>query len=84
MTIAALNEAWARSRFALRARPGALKRALLAGSAWGVAMGAAFTALQFQECGMICLSDVAITTAMSTAAGLLTMGPLAAFAPPQR
>jgi hypothetical protein len=83
MTSAALSETRVRSRFALRPRPGALKRAILAGGAWGVAMGIALPALAFLDCGVICLSDVAITTAISTFAGLLTMGPLAAFARPQ-
>jgi len=72
--------AWALSTIALRPREGALKRALIAGSAWGVAMGAALTVLKFQECGMVCLSDVAVTTAMASVAGVLTMGPIAAFA----
>ena len=80
MTIAAVTQAWAQSTISLTPRPGALKRALLAGGAWGVAMGIALTALKFQDCGMVCLSDVAITTAMASVAGILTIGPLAAFA----
>jgi hypothetical protein len=64
---------------ALRPRPHALRRALVAGSAWGLGMDIALTTLKFQNCGMVCLSDVAITTAVAVAAGILTMGRLAAF-----
>jgi hypothetical protein len=68
---------------ALAPREGALRRALIAGGAWGVAMGAALTWLKFQDCGMVCLSDVAATTALASIAGILTLGPLAAFARPR-
>jgi hypothetical protein len=64
---------------ALRLHPHAIKRATLAGSAWGVGMGVALTALKFQDCGVVCLSDVAINTAIATVAGTLTIGPVAAL-----
>ena len=44
-------------------------------------MGLALTALKFQDCGVVCLSDVAVNTAISVVAGILTIGPVAAFAP---
>ena len=31
------------------------------------------------NCGVICLSDVAFTTAIAVVAGIATIGPLAAF-----
>jgi hypothetical protein len=65
----------------LRLHPRAVRRAVLAGSAWGVAMGLALTALKFQDCGVVCLSDVAVNTAIAVTAGILTIGPVAAFAP---
>jgi hypothetical protein len=58
---------------------GALPRAILAGTAWGLTMGLALPLLSFLDCGVICLSDVAVTTAVSITAGILAIGPLAAF-----
>ena len=66
---------------AFRLHPRAVRRAALAGGTWGVAMGLALTALRFQDCGVVCLSDVAVNTATSVVAGILTIGPVAAFAP---
>lgn len=65
---------------ARRLTPQAAKRALIAGSAWGVTMGAGLTVVGFLDCGVVCLSDVALTTGISVAAGVCTIGPLAAFA----
>ncbi len=59
--------------------PGALKRALLAGSGWGIVIGLGLPALAFLDCGMICLSDIAITTAMAVPAGIVAIGPIAAL-----
>jgi Mg/Co/Ni transporter MgtE len=59
--------------------PGALKRALAAGSAWGIVFGLGLTAFGFWQCRTICIGDAAMTTAVSIAAGILTIGPLAAF-----
>jgi hypothetical protein len=64
---------------ALHVRPGAVRRGLVAGSAWGVFMGALLTASSAWSCGTICVPDAALTTAFSIAAGVCTMGPLAAF-----
>ena len=62
--------------------PRALRRGLIAGTAWGVAMGALLTAQAAWSCDVLCLSDAALTTAFSIAAGLCTIGPLAAFRRP--
>jgi hypothetical protein len=59
--------------------PGAIKRALLAGSGWGIVMGLGLPALTFLDCGMICLSDIALTTAMAVPAGIVAIGPIAAL-----
>jgi hypothetical protein len=69
--------------FHLTLRPNALRRALLAGSAWGIATSAGLAALHFWQCGLVCPDDIALTTVLSVGAGLLTFGPLAAFAPPR-
>jgi len=60
---------------------GALPRGLLAGAAWGLTMGLGLPLLNFANCGVICLSDVAFTTAVSVVAGIAVIGPLAAFRP---
>jgi hypothetical protein len=57
----------------------ALPRGILAGIAWGLTMGFALPLLTFLSCGVICLSDIAFTTAVSVVAGIATIGPLAAF-----
>ena len=59
--------------------PPALRRAITAGSAWGIGMGLALTALKFHASGMVCISDVLIDTSMATVAGILTIGPIAAL-----
>ena len=63
----------------LRADPRALRRVLIAGAGWGVLFAAAFTALRAWQCGSICLEETLTLTAISVAAGILTMGPLAAL-----
>lgn len=62
-----------------RLPPGALPSGILAGTAWGLTMGLGLALLSFFDCGVICLSDVAVTTGVSVAAGILAIGPLAAF-----
>jgi hypothetical protein len=42
-------------------------------------MGAILTALAAWECGGLCLTDAALSTALAIGAGLCTIGPLAAF-----
>jgi hypothetical protein len=58
---------------------GTVPRGLLAGAAWGLTMGLGLPLLTFVNCGVICLSDVAFTTAVSVVAGIAVFGPLAAF-----
>ena len=62
-----------------RLPPGTIARGLLAGSAWGLTMGVGLPLLWFLDCGSICLSDVALTTAISAIAGIAVIGPLAAL-----
>lgn len=58
---------------------GALRRGIFAGAAWGLTVGLGLSVLSFLDCGVICLSDVAITIALAVAAGILAIGPLAGF-----
>jgi len=64
---------------ALRPSPAAARRAILAGTSWGLVVGLGLPILTFLGCGMICLSDIALTTAIAVPAGILAIGPLAAF-----
>jgi hypothetical protein len=59
--------------------PGAVRRGLIAGSAWGVAVAVLLIAREAWTCGGVCLPDAALTTVLSLAAGIVTIGPLAAF-----
>ncbi len=54
-------------------------RMLVAGSAWGVVMAAGFVGYALWNCGGVCLEDAALTTSTCIAAGIVTIGPLAAF-----
>ena len=60
-------------------RAGALSRALAAGTAWGIAMTAGLAATNLWSCGGICLPDIAVTAAISVSAGIVCIGPIAAF-----
>jgi hypothetical protein len=62
-----------------RISAGTLSRGILAGTAWGLTMGLGLPLMTYLNCGVICLSDVAFTTAVSVVAGIAVIGPLAAF-----
>jgi ABC-type arginine/histidine transport system permease subunit len=68
MTALALN---------LRLDRTALMRGALAGIAWGLVMTAALLGMAYADCGLTCDLDVATTTALSVATGLVAIGPLA-------
>jgi hypothetical protein len=57
----------------------AVLRMLAAGTAWGIVMTAGFAGFALWNCGSLCAEDVAVTAVTTTAAGILTIGPLAAF-----
>jgi hypothetical protein len=63
-----------------RLTKGAALRGLIAGAAWGVTLAAGLVGLAFWDCGIVCPDDVVITTGASLAGGILSIGPLAAFA----
>jgi hypothetical protein len=54
-------------------------RMLIAGSAWGIAMSVGLAGMTFWNCGMICQHDLLVSTALSVGAGILAIGPLAAY-----
>ena len=52
--------------------------AVIAGVAWGAVFTAGFTIYAW-GCDAVCLDDVLVTAATSVAAGIVAIGPLAAF-----
>jgi hypothetical protein len=54
-------------------------RMLLAGTAWGIAMSIGLAGMTLWNCGMICQDDLVRTTTISVVAGILAIGPLAAY-----
>jgi len=56
-----------------------VKRALLAGSAWGLMLSAGLTAVTAWSCGSVCLPEVAVNAGLSLAGGVLGIGPVAAY-----
>ena len=62
-----------------RVPAGALRRALIAGTAWGIVVATLIVVPEAMRCGVLCVTDAAVTLAISVAVGILTLGPLAAF-----
>jgi hypothetical protein len=58
---------------------GAGRRALLAGVAWGVPMAILLVAPEVSRCGVLCLTDAAVTLAVTTLGGISTIGVYAAW-----
>ena len=54
-------------------------RAVTAGSAWGVIFSGGMMVYALANCGFVCFDDAALMTATSVAAGIVTIGPVAAF-----
>ena len=63
----------------LKLKKSELLRTLIAGTAWGIAMAAGIASMTFWNYNMICSDDVAVTTVISIAAGILAIGPIAAY-----
>jgi hypothetical protein len=63
----------------LRLTKSAVLRMLIAGSTWGLAMSAGLAGMSLWNDGMICLDDSLLTTAICIAAGVLAIGPIAAY-----
>ncbi|MGN6463233.1 MAG: hypothetical protein ACTHLY_18800 [Pseudolabrys sp.] len=56
-----------------------MTRSLIAGSAWGVALTAGLTGMEFAQCGAACIDQTVMTAAVSVAAGIGAMGVLIAL-----
>ena len=66
-----------RSRIALTKREAL--RALAAGLAFGVVLTTGFAAMAAWQCGGVCLPEVIDNAMLSFAAGILGLGPVAAY-----
>jgi len=64
---------------AIRPQPDAVRRALIAGTAWGVPMAGYFVTMSAWRCGSVCPTDAAITLVLCVAAGIPTIGLFAAL-----
>jgi hypothetical protein len=62
----------------LPAMPPALRRGLLAGSAWGLALASGLIGVEVAQCGGLCVPDALATLAVAIPAGIVTKGPHAA------
>jgi hypothetical protein len=61
--------------------PAALLRGLIAGSAWGASLALGLTALAAWQCGgAICIDEALWLSGVSTATGIVAIGPIAVFA----
>lgn len=56
-----------------------LARVLAAGAIWGLTVAAGLCALNTLQCGLPCPADIAFTTILSVAVGMVTIGPVVAF-----
>ena len=77
MTIAALFVKPLWQKFKLTHRD--ILRMLVAGCVWGLALTFGLTAMTFFKFGMICFDDLASTAAISVIAGIIAIGPIAAY-----
>lgn len=71
------------SALALRFDRAAMTRMLAAGTVWGLTLSAGFFINTLVNCGPPCPEDIAAVTVACIGTGILTIGPLAAFASPR-
>jgi hypothetical protein len=57
-----------------------LIRMIVAGTAWGLTLSTGFFIVALWQCGLPCPDDIAVVTTACIGTGILTIGPLAAFA----
>jgi hypothetical protein len=56
-----------------------VRRALVAGTAWGLVTGIGLAAWNAVQCGVFCPDAALLDTLGAVTVGIFTMGPLAAF-----
>ncbi len=62
--------------------PRTLRRASIAGAAWGAALTVGLTALSAWQCGGVCIDEAVWFAGVSVTTGILAIGPIAAFGRP--
>ena len=77
MTTANLVPVSVRARLALSRRD--VMRGVIAGLAFCIMLTAGFAAMSTWQCGGVCLPEVAGNAALSLVAGVLGLGPVAAY-----
>jgi hypothetical protein len=58
----------------------ATTRMVIAGGAWGLTLAVGLAGADALQCGLPCPGNLAFTGALGVAAGILMIGPVAAFA----
>jgi hypothetical protein len=59
---------------------GAAFRAVAGGTVWGLVLSGGLLSLTYYSCGVVCTGDALVTTALSVAAGIVTIGPVTVLA----
>jgi hypothetical protein len=60
----------------LQLQRGPVFRMIAGGTLWGVILSGGLLTLSYYSCGVICLGDALVTTALSITAGIATIGPV--------
>lgn len=55
---------------------GSAFRMIAGGTLWGLILSGGLLTLTYYSCNAICLGDALVTTALSVAAGIITIGPV--------
>jgi len=55
---------------------GSAFRMVAGGTLWGLILSGGLLTLSYYSCGVICLGDALVTTSLSVAAGIVTIGPV--------
>jgi hypothetical protein len=63
----------------LRLTSSEVRRMLVAGTAWGLAMSVGIAGMTFWKYAMVCPDDIVVTTVLSVTTGIFAIGPLAAY-----
>jgi hypothetical protein len=63
----------------LRPTTAECRKACVAGALWGATLTAGFGAMSAWQCGGVCLPEIAVNLGLSVTAGILGIGPIAAY-----
>lgn len=74
--------AWALKRrqyMPVRLPNGPIFRIIANGTLWGLVLSGGLLTLTYYNCGVVCIGDALVTTALSVVAGIGTIGPMTAL-----